>query len=479
MKFPLFFSAMILMGAGWLASLNLRYQPDATWFASGMIVLGTAGLCLAYLFRNRSAKRANRTLEAHQHQIDLLEQKIVRKNESLQHSHHQAEEANMIKQQFFASISHDFQTPLNTIFSVVHLMEDIGFSDPEQEKMMGTMKMASQTLRMTFSNLLDIHKIRSGGIRFSEVKIELPQLLSDICDPYKLKASHKGISFEVEIDESAPLLILGDPYRFRQIIGSILDNAVKFTESGQVKMSISTVSWQDRESVLEFSVSDTGIGIPETKLEKIFHSFTHADRNISQRYGGSGLGLTIAKMLLELQGSKILVHSEHGQGSLFYFNLTCKTLLSKEEQAQQTQKQTLANSTETENLKGVRVLVVEDNEVNSKLACKILGKWGIDTLTAFNGKEAYEQVQNEEIDLVLMDIRMPVMDGIEATKQIRTMRNGLYKDLPIIALTASAIAEEKKEIEESGMNGVVFKPFNPKELRQQISHFVRQRAEIS
>ncbi|HEX3387153.1 MAG TPA: ATP-binding protein, partial [Mucilaginibacter sp.] len=288
-------------------------------------------------------------------------------------------------------------------------------------------------------------------------------LLNNIRQALLPKATEKNIQLKLLMDPELPDTFRGDPVRLGQILTNLISNAVKFTGEGKVCINVSLESKCDKYTTVDFEVIDTGIGIDADKLNCIFESFTQASSDTTRKFGGTGLGLAITKRLLELMGSQIRVNSELGKGSRFYFSLKLKNSASKPANTAAAREHS-----DIKSLKGIKVLMAEDNKINVILAKQYLKLWGIDCDVADNGRVAFDMVQHNDYHLVLMDLQMPEMDGYQATMAIRALPEKKFKKLPIIALTASAMLDIKDQAFTAGMNDYISKPFNPDELHQKI-----------
>jgi CheY-like chemotaxis protein len=324
------------------------------------------------------------------------------------------------------------------------------------------LKFSGDNLLVIINDILDFSKIEAGKIELEEIDISLPGFLRSIKETFVGKSAEKKLELRLEQGESLPEVIKGDPVRLSQILNNLMSNAIKFTETGSVALRIQQVSRTDTHHRIRFEVEDSGMGIPEEKLTHIFSSFTQSNSSTTRIFGGTGLGLAISKSLVELYEGKLEVRSELGVGSCFSFEIEMKRSLTEHNPLA---KQTVGLIDEpSQNLNGTHILLVEDNKINQIVVSRYLEKWGCTFSIAENGAEAMAKVQEESFSLVLMDLHMPIMDGYQATRGIRTLPDSRYQFLPIIALTASAMLPVRREVELAGMNGYVSKPFQPDEL---------------
>ena len=285
--------------------------------------------------------------------------------------------------------------------------------------------------------------------------------INGLVQTYAFSAREKGLSLNLNVDINIPEKVIGDPTRINQILTNLLGNAIKFTLKGSVTVSVRPVGEEEDTIDLEYAVSDTGVGIPEEKLSTIFESFTQAEKSVTRQFGGTGLGLAISKKIARLLHSDINVVSKVGKGTTFSFTLTLKKINSRKTGKKET-------GFDPSLLKGKRVLIAEDNMLNRVVVKQNMKEWGIIVDEADDGQEALEKIRQNDYDIVLMDLQMPVMDGYEATRRIRKLPDKKKNQVPIVALTASALLDVRTQVYEYGMNRVLMKPFNPVELQKMI-----------
>jgi signal transduction histidine kinase/CheY-like chemotaxis protein len=377
-----------------------------------------------------------------------------------------AEQASIAKEQFLSTMSHELRTPINAILGMSHFLLQEQ-PKPEQVDNLKVLHYSAESLLMLINDILDLNKIEAGRIVFEEIDFNIRDMINRIQQSLRYWALEKNIQFFCRIDADLPQLLMGDPVRLGQVLTNLLSNAIKFTEDGSVTLEVE-LNREDEEYVeVNFSIIDTGIGIPANKLDYIFESFTQASSDTTRKFGWTGLGLSITKRLLELQNSIIYVKSKVGEGSGFYF-----TLRFKKSYTQKTLPQANYADPPATFLQGMRFLIVEDNEINKLVVAKFLQKWGIHTDHAVSGREAIEKVRQQEYNLILMDLQMPQMDGYETTCHIRSIEGSYFRNVPIIALTASAMSDVKGRVLEHGMNDYVTKPFKPNDLYEKIVRYV-------
>ncbi len=377
-----------------------------------------------------------------------------------------AEEAAQLKQLFMSTMSHEIRTPLNEVIGITNLLMQ-GNPRDDQMDYIKTLKFSGNHLLTLVNDVLDYNKMESGKIIFEQTQFNLSDFLDEIMRSYSFRSKAKNLRFELNKEMTLPAEVIGDPIRLNQILSNLLSNALKFTNSGGIKVDVSEYSRSGNHIKIKFSVSDTGIGIPKERQSAIFEGFTQASTDTTRQYGGTGLGLAICKKLIDLQGGSISIESEPGIGSTFSFIITLG--ISDITRAEQKTEQPENYS----GLEGKRILIAEDNKINFFVANKFLTGWGVEVSHAENGQIALEKVLSDDFDLILMDLQMPVMDGIEASKRIRESENLKIKNIPIVALTAAIMSESHDKIEDLNINDYILKPFKPHDLFERILKHIK------
>lgn len=392
----------------------------------------------------------------------IAEHSLYKGNKALEELHkakQQLEKSLKVKEQFLANMSHEIRTPMNAILGFTKLLLKSEHSD-ENKQYLNAIETSGSNLLVIINDILDFSKLESGKITFENIKFKLFELIHMLVELMRPKAIEKNIKLLVEIEKDIPESVVGDPTRLNQILINLVGNAIKFTNSGQVKIIVSLTNLIEDQIELKFGVQDTGIGIGQENLERIFDSFTQEANDTARKYGGTGLGLSITKQLIELQGGKISVNSRVGEGSLFTFSLNFKQAI----QHDYMNSSVLCSCKDEFPLEGVKVLLVEDNFFNKMLATKILKNWRCEVEVADNGIVAIEKVEKHNFDIILMDIQLPEMDGYETTHFIRHKTAFPKCDTPIIAMTAHAFADEVEKCINAKMNDYISKPFDENKL---------------
>ncbi|HNW73944.1 MAG TPA: PAS domain-containing protein [Bacteroidales bacterium] len=378
---------------------------------------------------------------------------------ALQKATEEAQAASVAKTRFLANMSHEIRTPLNAILGMIRLLRDSKL-DGAQLKLIDTIRISSSNLLSIINDILDFSKIESGQFNILISDFNLTDLVRKVYDANEYRAEEKGIQLSLKTDQNIPDWVKGDPGRLQQILNNLVSNAIKFTREGSVEIRLELAGSESGRNQVLFKVSDTGIGISRENQEKIFRSFEQEDMSITRTYGGTGLGLAISRQLVELMGGRLELESEKDRGSTFYFTFEMETGSAP---AKDADREPAADSAPS--LKGLRILLVEDNRFNQFIAQALLEKWGAVTAISDDGSQAVERLQKESYDLILMDIQMPVMDGITAATVIR---NELKLNVPILALTANVVKGIIERCEKAGMQGYVSKPFEEAELYARI-----------
>jgi PAS domain S-box-containing protein len=376
-------------------------------------------------------------------------------------------EAQKTKDLFLANISHEIRTPINGIVGMSTLLSQ-DTSPAEQHAYLTAIRTAAENLKVIINDILDLASIESGKIQYERIDFDLRHLLQTLADTFRVQAAEKGVTLTVELAPEADKCFVGDPVRVNQILMNLVSNAVKFTHQGAISIRSKLEKKSGQIHHLRFEVEDSGIGIPPEKLSDIFESFTQADASITRKYGGTGLGLTIARQLVAMQHGKIFVKSGDGKGSLFTVILPFPLARTSRQNKPQPKAETKLGDLLA--FEPLSVLLVEDNEINRLYAGSLLKKWNCKVEMAENGKEAVEKHTRQSFDLILMDVQMPVMDGYEATRLIRS-GPAPANQVPILALTANASVKDVDKCLQIGMNDCVSKPFTPEQLFRRIQKF--------
>ena len=384
--------------------------------------------------------------------------KIKEKEHELEEAKNEAEAANEAKSSFLSSMSHEIRTPLHGIMGFTDLLMGTGLSE-KQAQYVRLIKASGATLSKLLNDILDLHRIESNKVSLEAISFHVRETISSHLEPYKYQAQNKGLAFSYTFDESLPLFALGDPTRISQVLINLVSNAIKFTESGSIAVHLCAERAEDNGAfTLKCTITDTGPGIPTGKQELIFDSFTQSDQSTARNYGGSGLGLSISRKLVSLMRGELGVISPlPGQvsGSCFWFALPLNVLGEQEDAGAGPDGDAAFKLQE-----GTRILVVDDNAINVMLMEDVLENLGATVSTAQSGKEAVELAKTQSFDLIVMDIQMPEMDGLEATALLRKMSF----DAPIIAFSANAYADDIKRSLAVGMNDHLCKPFERDDL---------------
>jgi signal transduction histidine kinase/CheY-like chemotaxis protein len=470
------------------ASLKIRVNPKKqtanqlkssvpeTTLKVGLV--GSVLMGLVFYFLQKSRREMRRNSLANRRLLRLINTRKHLEN-SLVKANAAALESVRLKSAFLANMSHEIRTPLNGVVGSADLLIDTNLSD-EQREYAETIQNSSELLVAIVNDILDLSKIEANKMTFEKIDFNLSQVVSSVISLFEPMTKHKGFLLEVCFEENIAINLRGDPRRLKQILINLIGNAIKFTEYGKVTLQIGTVSATGETIRLVFTVRDTGIGIADDIKENLFQPFTQADSSTTRKYGGTGLGLTISQKLVEMMGGKIVVESELGKGSSFEFTTVFeKQSAEKIQSSAQTSKNIYTNKFSTEKRtfllpkNAPRILIVEDNLTNQMVTRRQVERMGFRTEIAADGKKAVELVKKEVFQFILMDCQMPVMDGYEATGEIRRFESANGRRTPIVALTASAMSDDTKKCLDAGMDGYLSKPIQREELAKVFDFWIK------
>lgn len=470
--FKLFAAFILSCGITHLAKVWTLYYPaywgeaviDA-WTAA--ISLTTAALLYPLIpkaleLRSPLAlEESNRKLEGANKELESLNKALGTANENLKVARDQALEASNLKSAFIANVSHELRTPLAGVLGMNELLMSTKLSD-DQRMMAHTVQDSARTLLALVNDILDLSKIEAGKMTIESIPMHPGQILQDVKDLLDVAARNKHIALDLEISTDLPDKVLGDPVRTHQVLLNLVGNAVKFTDQGSVKVRAYTESKDDLRSTLRFEVIDTGIGIGDEERRLLFLPFTQADMSTTRTYGGTGLGLTISKRLVELMGGQIGYHTEKAKGSTFWFSVPFKTISADDTVVP------LEAGGGTGLEKVQTVLVVEDNQMMQTVVAKQLSSLGVNFRLCGTAEIALEEVAKSEFGMILMDCHLPHMDGFEATRIIRQGEQTSGKHVPIVAMTAGAMKGDPEKCISAGMDDYLAKPYTLDQLREML-----------
>lgn len=426
-----------------------KVAQQKVWFLGGAAIIFL--LTLFFYNRYRLKKKAFVQLEHAHDELKATRDKLL--------------EAEQFKDQFLANMSHEIRTPMNAIIGASNLVLNTKL-DEVQMKYMRAVKQSSANLLVIINDILDLSKIKSGKLEFEYIPFHTKEVIEGVITTLHFKAEEKGLTLTSTFAAYVPLTIVGDQVRLSQVLLNLVSNAIKFTSKGGVSIDCKLKGMKDNKAEIEFSVTDSGIGIPEDKFDKIFESFSQVGVETTRLYGGTGLGLTISRQLVSLQGGTINVKSKLGEGTTFTATIPYEVYSGLGMEEEQHQSRELGG----DKVKNIRILIAEDNEMNQMVVVDTLEGLieGVQIDIAENGKIAVDKLQQKEYDLILMDVQMPVMNGYEASQYIREQLPPPLNKMKIMAMTASATKPEVDKCFSSGMDDYISKPFDPDDLLKKI-----------
>jgi len=455
-------------------SANITPIPETAKIIFFILNLGagSAGLYLLVSYTSNQEKLAITRSNRKQRELEKKSEKLRVTNVHLVEARVSADAANIAKSDFLANMSHEIRTPMHAIIGMTQLALQTELNDKQKNYLNKALHSAENLLRI-LNDILDFSKIEANKLELEAVDFQLEELVKSMTTIIQLKAKEKDIQLSVRIDPDVPKYLNGDPLRLSQILINLGSNAVKFSNQGDtISFNVTLLEETEFDAHLQFNVQDTGIGITSEQQERLFQPFNQADNSTTRKYGGTGLGLVISKNIIQLMDGKAWVESEPGVGSSFKFTAHLKKQQSKLSPITSLNAQnTSTHKEDIAQLHGAKILLVDDNDLNQEYIHELLNIMGIITETASNGQEALNLLAKQDFDGILMDCQMPVMDGYEATRQIRKQER--FNDIPIIAMTANAMKGDREKVLAVGMNDYISKPFKVDDMFATLAKWIK------